>query len=62
MIKRIRLLLESLPKEPPKPGFDLSEFAKWEDLQKDLWEEYLDKQAKQVQQPAITPTPTQTGK
>ena len=61
MIKRIRLLLKSLPKEPPKPGFDLSEFAKWEDLQKDLWEEYLDKQAKQVQQPAITPTPTQTG-
>ena len=37
--------MESLPKEPENPGFDLSEFAKWEDLQKDLWEEYLDKQA-----------------
>ena len=46
-------------KSHQNPGFDLSEFAKWEDLQKDLWEEYLDKQAKQVQQPAITPTPTQ---
>lgn len=58
--KAYRTAIGNLPKASEKPGSDLSEFAMGR-FAKDLWEEYLDKQAKQVQQPAITPTPTQTG-